>query len=136
MSWVIDFFTKLFGVDKVILFIRIALEAIVVALTIAFYSFIVNGLLTAYGLINDVIDAIYDPSAISDITGVTQASGEVISVLKSVLVASGVMDGITASLPIVYSALMFLLLKYLYKSTLMVKNRLVDSIRGYGFVNK
>lgn len=104
MGYIIGWFVKKFGVSALVTVISVFYFTAV----IAFYAFAINGVVTLYHLIQSFLDLISHFST---------SGTQVVSLFGSLLNVSGLLPALTNSMPLIISALVFMLSKLLWRIT-------------------
>ena len=106
MGFIIAWLVKKFGIS----FLITAISVLYFAVVIAFYIFLINSLLTIYHLVQQFLDLFSNSLSFG-------GGSEILSLFASILNIIGFTPALTASMPLITSALVFYLLKFAYKIT-------------------
>ncbi len=104
MSFIIGWFAKKFGVSVLVT----AITVFYFVAVIAFYTFAINAIIKFYNMIQSFLDLI------SNLGG---GSSSVITLFGSLLNVTGFLPALQDSMPLIISALVFMLSKLLWRIT-------------------
>jgi len=107
MSFIIGWLVKKFGIG----FILIAIDVIYIGIVVSFYIFIFNVLLEIYTVIQNFFTLFSSMSS-----GQSGGGCDVITLFSSLLNVIGFIPALQDTFPLISSALVFVLTKYLYKT--------------------
>lgn len=104
MKYIIGFIVKKFGVAALVT----AISVFYFTAVIAFYVFAVNAVIKLYHMIQSFLDLIGN---------VSTSGNQVVSLFGSILNVSGFLPALSDSMPLIISALIFMLSKLLWRIT-------------------